>query len=65
MHIYDDITGIGEILHATELLDDEGLVRLQDAEVYIRDRLAQDRENRRESPFPKLIRLPLSRSSHK
>lgn len=43
MDIYNDINQIGEILYSSGLLDDTGLVRLQEAELYIKDRLAQDR----------------------
>jgi len=41
--IYNDIGQIGEILYSAGLLDDESLVRLQEAEVYITDRMSQER----------------------
>lgn len=43
MDIYNDIGQIGEILYSAGLLDDESLVRLQEAEVYITDRMSQER----------------------
>lgn len=43
MDIYDDILQIGEILYTEGVLDENGMVRLQEAELYIRDRLSQDR----------------------
>jgi general secretion pathway protein E len=52
VHIYDDINGIGEILHASGLLDDNGLVKLQDAEIYIKDRLAQERSKQARESIP-------------
>jgi hypothetical protein len=33
VHIYDDVNGIGEMLHSMGLLDDNGLLKLQDAEL--------------------------------
>jgi general secretion pathway protein E len=42
VRIYDDINGIGEILHSSGVLDDNGLLKLQDAEAYIQDRLSQE-----------------------
>jgi general secretion pathway protein E len=56
VHIYDDITSIGEILHASDLLDDVGLLKLQDAEVYIRDRLSQDRAKQARESVPEAHR---------
>jgi general secretion pathway protein E len=41
--IYNDIMQIGEILYTEEILDENGMVRLQEAEQYIKDRLTQDR----------------------
>jgi len=41
--IYDDIVQIGEILYKDGILDDAGLVKLQEAETYIKDRLSQER----------------------
>ncbi|MFH1112903.1 MAG: GspE/PulE family protein [Pseudomonadota bacterium] len=43
MEIYNDIVQIGEILYTEGLLDERNMVRLQEAELYIKDRLAQDR----------------------
>ncbi len=40
--IYNDTSEIGEILYSQGFLDDNGLLRLQEAEIYIRDRLSQD-----------------------
>lgn len=43
VHLYDDIHLIAEILYSNGYLDDSGLLRLQEAELYIKDRLAQER----------------------
>ncbi len=43
MEIYSDILQIGEILYTEGLLDEHGMVRLQEAELYIKDRLSQER----------------------
>lgn len=43
MHVYDDTLQIGEILYNERILDDSGLVRLQDSELYIKERLAQEK----------------------
>ena len=42
MQLYNDINQIGEILYSKGFLDDSSLVRLQEAELYIKDRLSQD-----------------------
>ncbi len=42
MELYNDINQIGEILYSKGFLDDSSLVRLQEAELYIKDRLSQD-----------------------
>ncbi len=52
MEIYNDISQIGEILYAQGLLDDVGLVRLQEAELYITDRLSQDRARQVKDSVP-------------
>ncbi len=52
MNTYDDITQIGEVLYQKGLLDDSGLVRLQDAELYIKDRLAQERARQVKQSVP-------------
>lgn len=49
---YDDVTGIGEILYAKGFIDDQSLVQLQDAELYIRDRLSQDRAKQVKEAVP-------------
>jgi general secretion pathway protein E len=41
--IYNDVNQIGEILFTKGALDAEGLVKLQEAELYVRDRLSQER----------------------
>ncbi len=43
MDIYNDVNQIGEILFTKGALDGEGLIKLQEAELYIRDRLSQER----------------------
>ncbi|MDQ7784458.1 MAG: GspE/PulE family protein [Desulfomonilaceae bacterium] len=43
MEIYNDILQIGEILYTEGLLDEQGMVRLQEAEMYIKDRLSQQK----------------------
>jgi general secretion pathway protein E len=43
VEIYNDIVQISEILFHAEALDDNGVVKLQDAELYIKDRLSQER----------------------
>jgi general secretion pathway protein E len=50
--IYNDINQIGEILYKKGLLDDSGLVRLQEAELYVRDRVAQERARQVKESLP-------------
>ena len=52
MEIYDDTIQIGEILYAGGILDDTGLVKLQGADNYIRDRLAQERAKQVKGSVP-------------
>lgn len=52
MEIYDDAIQIGEILYSSGLLDDNGLVKLQGAENYIKDRLAQERAKQIKGSVP-------------
>ncbi|MBI5571200.1 MAG: type II/IV secretion system protein [Desulfomonile tiedjei] len=52
MDVYNDIQEIAELIHAAGLLDDEGLVKLQEAEFYIRDRLAQERARQAKDSVP-------------
>ncbi len=52
MEIYDDVIAIGEVLYQAGLLDDTGMVRLQDAEVYVRDRLQQVRAKELQESVP-------------
>ncbi len=49
---YDDVTQIGEILYQKGLLDENGLVRLQEAELYVKDRLAQERARQVKQSIP-------------
>jgi len=49
---YDDVTQLGEVLYSAGLLDDAGLVRLQEADQYIRDRLAQDQAKQARQSLP-------------
>jgi len=42
VQLYNDINQIGEILYSKGFLDDNALLRLQEAEIYIKDRLSQD-----------------------
>jgi general secretion pathway protein E len=50
--IYNDVLQIGEILFNEGLLDDTGMIRLQDAELYVKDRLAQERARELRSSVP-------------
>ncbi|HTY22063.1 MAG TPA: GspE/PulE family protein [Desulfomonilaceae bacterium] len=50
--IYNDANQIGEILYRNGLLDETGLVKLQEAELYITDRLAQDRAKQLKESVP-------------
>lgn len=52
MHLYDDINQIAEILFEEGFLDDNGLVRLQEAELYVKDRLAQERAKQVKESVP-------------
>ena len=49
---YDDIHLISEILFSNGYLDDNGLLRLQEAELYIKDRLAQERAKQVRESIP-------------
>ena len=50
--IYNDTNHIGEILYRAGLLDENGLLKLQEAEPYIRDRLAQERAKQLKKSIP-------------
>ncbi len=50
--IYNDTNLIGEILYKGGLLDETGLLKLQEAELYIRDRLAQERAKQLKESIP-------------
>jgi len=52
VEIYDDTSQIGEILYESGLLDDHGLLKLQEAELYIRDRVAQERAQQVKQSVP-------------
>lgn len=52
MHPYDDINQIAEILFEDGYLDGNGLVRLQEAELYVRDRLSQERAKQIKESIP-------------
>ncbi|HMK36684.1 MAG TPA: ATPase, T2SS/T4P/T4SS family, partial [Desulfomonilaceae bacterium] len=52
MKIYNDTTEISEILYSRSFLDDGGLLRLQEADVYIRDRLSQDHAKQAKAGIP-------------
>lgn len=52
MKIYNDVSEIGEILYSQGYLDDAGLLRLQEAELYISDRLAQDHARQTKAAIP-------------
>lgn len=52
MHPYDDINQIAEILFEDGYIDDNGLVRLQEAELYVRDRLSQERAKQVKESIP-------------
>jgi general secretion pathway protein E len=52
VEIYDDALQIGEILYSSGLLDDMGLVKLQGADNYIKDRLAQERAKQTKGSVP-------------
>jgi general secretion pathway protein E len=50
--IYNDTNHIGEILYKEGLLDESGLLKLQEAELYIRDRLAHERAKQLKQSIP-------------
>ena len=52
METYDDVNQIGEILYASGLLDDEGLLKFQEHEAYIRDRMSQERARQAKQSVP-------------
>ena len=52
MEIYNDIHQIAEILYSEGLLDEEGLLRVQETDVYIRDRLSQERAKEAKNAVP-------------
>ncbi len=52
MKIYNDINEISEILYNSGLLDDAGLVKLQEAELFIRERLSQERARQVRESLP-------------
>ena len=52
MEIYNDISLISEILFAHGILDDVGVVKLQQADQYIQDRLAQERARQVRESIP-------------
>ncbi|MBI5251445.1 MAG: hypothetical protein HY912_18305, partial [Desulfomonile tiedjei] len=52
MHLYDDVNQIAEILFDEGYLDDNGLVRMQEAELYVKDRLAQERARQVKQSIP-------------
>jgi general secretion pathway protein E len=52
LKIYNDTSEIGEILYSSGYLDDNGLLRLQEAELYIKDRLSQDHARQTRASIP-------------
>ena len=50
--VYNDTNQIAEILYKNGLLDESGLLKLQEAELYIRDRLAQERAKQLKQSIP-------------
>jgi general secretion pathway protein E len=52
VEIYNDASQIAEILYQNGVLDDAGLIRVQDAEIYIKDRLKQAREREARQSVP-------------
>jgi general secretion pathway protein E len=52
LKIYNDVSEIGEILYSLGYLDDDSLLRLQEAELYIRDRLSQDHARQTRAAIP-------------
>ncbi len=59
MDIYDDITELKDLLYRKGLLDDQGLMQLQEAELYIRDRLVQERERQALHSVPQAHRTTI------
>ncbi len=52
MDIYNDITQISEILYSAGIIDQTGVVRLQEAEFYVKDRLSQERAKQMKDSVP-------------
>jgi general secretion pathway protein E len=52
LKIYNDVDEISEVLYSFGYLDDTGLVRLQEAELYITDRLSQDHARQTRASIP-------------
>jgi general secretion pathway protein E len=50
--IYNDVNQIAEVLYTNGYLDDPGLVKLQEAGLYVQDRLAQDRARQASQGIP-------------
>jgi general secretion pathway protein E len=57
MELYDDVNEIAEILHESGLLDAQGLLRLQDANDFIMDRLSQEKSREARMGVPSSQRL--------
>lgn len=53
MEIYNDVPQIGEILYSAGLLDDKGLLKLQEAGLFVKDRLTQERAKQSTQGMPK------------
>jgi general secretion pathway protein E len=51
--IYNDALAIADTLYSGGLLDDNGLLKLQEAELYIRDRLAQEHAKQARQAIPR------------
>ena len=56
MDIYSDFAQLIELLYSEGLLDDKGLVRAQEAERYVRDRLSQERQRQARDSVPEAHR---------
>ncbi len=52
MRVYNDVDEIAEVLHSRGYLDDEGLICLQDAKLFITDRLSQDHAKQTKKGIP-------------
>jgi general secretion pathway protein E len=50
--IYNDVIQIGEVLYQQEVLDDTGMLKLQEAVLYVKDRLAQDHAKQMRQSVP-------------